>query len=103
MLSCWYEPGDPEGKKPVVQPWDGLMSRADIVTLYGEISGRDMSDMPWYFCLACYKLACILEGSYARSKSGQTSVETGDFLRQYALWLLKKSRQIIATGSVSAE
>jgi aminoglycoside phosphotransferase (APT) family kinase protein len=102
MLSSWCEPGDPEGKSPVIRPWDGFMSRAEIVSLYGEISGRDMSDMPWYFCLACFKLACILEGSYARSKSGQIAAETGLHLHRYALWLLSKARQIIATGSISA-
>jgi len=102
MLSSWCEPGDPEGKTPVIQPWDGFLTRAEIVALYGEISGRDMSDMPWYFCLACYKLACILEGSYARSKAGQAPVATGESLHRYALWLLAKARQIIATGSVSA-
>lgn len=44
ILSSWYEDGDPEGKSPMVRPWDGFLSRAGLVELYGELSGRDMRD-----------------------------------------------------------
>ena len=98
MLTSWCEPGDPEGKSPVVSPWEGFMNRRGLVDLYGELSGRDMTQMPWFFCLACYKLACILEGTYARSMAGQAPVETGQKLHGYALWLMKKARQIMASG-----
>lgn len=103
MLTSWCESGDPDGKSPVVQPWDGFMTRGELVKLYGELSGRDMTQMPWYFCLACYKLACILEGSYARSLAGQAPVETGKSLHQYALWLLAKAGQIMAGGGMAGD
>ena len=54
--------------------------------------------MSWYFVLACYKLACLLEGTYARSKSGQASIEMGIFLHNYALWLMAKARQLVAAA-----
>ena len=59
------DPGDPEGKQPVVTPWDGFLTRGELASLYGELTGRDMSSMPWFATLACYKLACLLEGSPA--------------------------------------
>lgn len=95
MLSSWYEETDPE-KAPMVQPWDGFMTRAELVALYGELTGRDMSDMPWYFALACYKLACILEGTYARAMGGKAAMEMGLRLHDYSTWLFTKAKQITA-------
>ena len=96
VLTSWWEQGDPEGKKPLVQPWDSFLSRAELVRLYGEISGRDMGEMPWFFALACYKLACLLEGTYARSRQGQVPENVGQGVHGYALWLMAKANQIIA-------
>jgi aminoglycoside phosphotransferase (APT) family kinase protein len=96
VLSSWWEEGDPEGKSPMVRPWEDFMSRAELVRRYGEISGRDVSAMPWFFALACYKLACILEGTYARSKAGQVPAAVGEKVHAYAVWLTAKAKQIIA-------
>jgi aminoglycoside phosphotransferase (APT) family kinase protein len=96
ILTSWWEQGDPDGKRPLLQPWENFLTRADLVRLYGEISGRDMHDTPWFFALACYKLACLLEGTYARSKQGQVPENIGQSVHVYALWLMNKARQIIA-------
>ncbi len=96
ILTSWWEEGDPEGKKPLVQPWRDFLSRADLVALYGRISGRDTSAVPWFFTLGCYKLACLLEGTYARSRQGQIPAHVGQSVHAYALWLMSKARQIIA-------
>ena len=91
ILSSWWEEGDPEGKNPLVKPWDGFLSRAELVRRYGEISGRNMDAMPWFFTLACYKLACLLEGTYARSKAGQVPADVGASVHAYAVWLMNKA------------
>lgn len=97
ILTSWTEPGDPDtGRKPAAEPWDSFVSRAELIKLYGEISGRDMRDMPWFFVLACFKLACLLEGTYARACAGKAPVEMGNFLHSYALWLMEKARQLTA-------
>ncbi|MFT3929336.1 MAG: phosphotransferase family protein [Spongiibacteraceae bacterium] len=96
ILTSWWEHGDPDGKRPLVQPWENFLSRDELVRLYGDVSGRDMNDMPWFFALACYKLACLLEGTYARSKQGQVPENIGQSVHAYALWLMNKARQIIA-------
>lgn len=102
VLTSWREPGDPEvggaGSKPVVEPWSGFMSRAELISLYGELSGRDMGAMPWFFVLACYKLACLLEGTYARSLIGKAPREMGAYLHDYATWLMAKADQLIAAA-----
>jgi aminoglycoside phosphotransferase (APT) family kinase protein len=97
VLGSWWENGDPEGKRPLVTPWDDFMSRAELARLYGEITGRRMDDLPWYFALACYKLACLLEGTYARSKAGQSPAQIGEKIRAYAIWQMRKAMQIISS------
>ena len=98
VLTSWWEDGD--AKAPMVHPWDGFMTRKELVKLYGELSGRDLSAMPWYFVLGCYKLGCILEGSYARSKAGQTSEEMGQRMRAYVIYLFTKAMQVIRTEAI---
>lgn len=96
ILASWWEQGDPEGKRPLVQPWEGFLSRAELVRLYGELSGRDLSVAPWFFALACLKLACLLEGTYARSKQGQVPANVGQHVHAYAIWLMNKAQQLVA-------
>lgn len=96
ILSSWWEAGDPAGKSPMVTPWDGFPSRAELVALYGELTGLDMAPMPWFFALACYKLACLLEGTYAASKAGKVPANVGEQVHAYSTWLMAKGRQIIA-------
>ena len=94
-LARWVEPGDPEGIPPFLDPWDGFPSRADLIHLYGEMTGRDMAAIGWYQTLACYKMACIFEGSYARALAGQAPMETGERLHNTSIWLFKKAYQLL--------
>ncbi|MET0240724.1 MAG: phosphotransferase family protein [Sphingobium sp.] len=94
VLSSWWEEGDPEGKEPMVRPWDGFLSRAELIDLYGALSGRDMACIPWYSTLACYKLACLLEGTTAAWKAGKVPEKVGQSVHGYATWLMNKARSI---------
>ena len=96
ILGSWWEPGDPEGKRPLVTPWSDFLARAELTRLYGERTGRSMDELPWYFTLACYKLACLLEGTYARMKGGQSPAHIGEQIRAYAIWQMRKAMQLIA-------
>jgi aminoglycoside phosphotransferase (APT) family kinase protein len=96
VLTSWTEDGDPPGRKPLVQPWQDFLPRAELVRLYGEITGRDMAEMDWFFALACYKLACLLEGTVAASKTGKAPAAVGEHVHGYASWLTTKARQLVA-------
>jgi aminoglycoside phosphotransferase (APT) family kinase protein len=101
ILTSWGEPHDPPGHELQVQPWQGFPSRAELVKQYGELTGRDMAVMPWYFVLACYKLGVILEGSWARALSGQASMDMGRRLHDTSLWLFAKAEQLVTDGGGS--
>ena len=49
---------------------DGFLDRADLAARYAEVSGRDLTQLPFYVSFAYWKLACILEGVYARYLGG---------------------------------
>jgi aminoglycoside phosphotransferase (APT) family kinase protein len=48
----------------------GFPDRADVLDAYAEVSGRDLSGIDFYVAFAYWKLACILEGVYARYRAG---------------------------------
>ncbi|MGH9134796.1 MAG: phosphotransferase family protein [Ilumatobacteraceae bacterium] len=48
----------------------GFWPRARIAERYAEVSGRDLSNLDFYVAFAYWKLACILEGVYARYLGG---------------------------------
>ncbi|MBA2441349.1 MAG: phosphotransferase family protein [Rubrobacter sp.] len=77
-LSYWVEPGDPEELKevlPTVTYTPGFMTRRELMDLYAEKSGRDLSEMHFYLTFAYFKLAVILQQIYARYVKGQTQDE----------------------------
>lgn len=69
LLARWTDPGE----EPVLQAQAGgtehYPTRAQLAARYAERSGRDLSALPYYECLALFKLAIILEGTYARKSA----------------------------------
>jgi aminoglycoside phosphotransferase (APT) family kinase protein len=57
----------------------GMRRRADIVERYAAVSGRDVSALPFYAAFGYWKLACILQGVYARYLGGAGGGDTAGF------------------------
>jgi aminoglycoside phosphotransferase (APT) family kinase protein len=49
-----------------------------LVELYGDATGRDLSQIDYYRCFNHWKTICILQGVYARYLHGQKSTEGVD-------------------------
>jgi aminoglycoside phosphotransferase (APT) family kinase protein len=49
---------------------EGFVDRAALTSRYASLTGRDISHLPFYVSFAYWKLACILEGVYARYLGG---------------------------------
>jgi aminoglycoside phosphotransferase (APT) family kinase protein len=49
---------------------EGFQSRDEVVASYAELSGRDLSEIDFYVAFGFWKLACIVEGVYARYVGG---------------------------------
>jgi len=95
ILTAWREKDDPPGSDPYVRPWDGMPSRAELVDHYAAATGRDTRDFRWFQILACFRLAALLEGNWARALDGKMDRALGEGLHTYAAWLWAKAEQEI--------
>ncbi len=67
----WTGPGDEPsawGGRATAAP--GFWDRQQVADRYGEVSGRDVSQLGFYIAFGYWKLACIVEGVYARYLGG---------------------------------
>jgi aminoglycoside phosphotransferase (APT) family kinase protein len=75
MLSFWRTAEDPSRPIPDEQTVTGLpgfQPRDELLARYQSRSGRQVGDLVLYMALATWKLAILLEGSYARHLAGLT-------------------------------
>ena len=76
MVSFWREKQDLDhdafADLGAVTTLPGFGSRRRLVDRYVDRTGRDASALDWYVVLAIWKLAILLEGSYARHLAGMT-------------------------------
>jgi aminoglycoside phosphotransferase (APT) family kinase protein len=61
----------------------GFMNRSELAERYAQVSGRDISNLPFYVSFAFWKLACILEGVYARYLGGALGARSEEELEPF--------------------
>jgi aminoglycoside phosphotransferase (APT) family kinase protein len=67
----WADPGDPTySGLPSPTSAEGFPTKAELLERYSDASGRDLSDIGYYVAFGYWKLACIIEGVYARYVAG---------------------------------
>jgi aminoglycoside phosphotransferase (APT) family kinase protein len=73
LLARWTE----RGEEPIIDVQAGgtvgYPSRAEMASRYAERTGRDLGALAYYEVLALFKLAVILEGTYARQRAAGVS------------------------------
>jgi aminoglycoside phosphotransferase (APT) family kinase protein len=80
-MQYWADPGDTMSflnDPPTLEP---VFVRSDeVIRRYGERSGVDLGDLPYYKVFSWWKQACIVEGVYARRLAGATggAKQSGD-------------------------
>jgi aminoglycoside phosphotransferase (APT) family kinase protein len=80
LMVYWSESGDrsPTLGAPTAAP--GMRSRQELLDRYAAASGRDLSNIDYYVAFGYWKLACIVEGVYARYIGGSMGTrDTSDF------------------------
>ena len=71
LMVYWTGPNDDASAwSNSVNTAPGFLNRADLAQRYAEKSGRDISQLEFYVAFAYWKLACIIEGVYARYIGG---------------------------------
>ncbi len=72
VVGLWIEPGETAtlaGASPFPATAD-VPTRKELIARYGEQTGADLTNLAFYCVLGLFKLACVMEGSYARVKAG---------------------------------
>jgi aminoglycoside phosphotransferase (APT) family kinase protein len=99
LMVYWSEPGE-ETPALLVAPTTlpGFATRAEMRDRYLARSGRDLSDLDFYVAFGYWKLACILEGVFARYASGASGGDRSDFrgLADQVTTLAKSAAEVAA-------
>jgi aminoglycoside phosphotransferase (APT) family kinase protein len=94
LLVYWPEPGERSalGASPTTAP--GFITRDEVKARYAKASGRDVTEVEFYIAFAYWKLACILEGVYARYVGGAMGDDGFDFsgYTDSIAWLAQQAR-----------
>ena len=83
-LNAWAERGDPAAaRSDAPTALAGFSSRDDLVAMYADHTGADLSNLAFYRSFNSLKTACIIHGVYARYRRGQKSAEGVDIEALY--------------------
>ena len=79
LLCYWSEPGDTTtallGAAPTTAP--GFATRDQVLNAYARHTSLDVSHVAYYQAFGYWKLACILQGVFARYRAGATAGDQG--------------------------
>lgn len=72
LIALWNDPGEdaPMVANAALAGLDGVPTRDELAERYASSTGRDLEHLPFYCVLGLFKLACVMEGSYARFRAG---------------------------------
>ncbi|MGQ0823591.1 MAG: phosphotransferase family protein [Actinomycetota bacterium] len=70
LVGLWVEPGDAGVLAGMSPLGPAAPTRAELLERYANVSGRDLGHIAFYCVLGLFKLACVMEGSYARFRAG---------------------------------
>ena len=77
---------------------DHLPAVPALVGRYAERSGRDVANIGWYDVFSRWKLAIVLEGSYAKFVRGQSDKPVHEYFGRQADLLLADASALIERG-----
>jgi aminoglycoside phosphotransferase (APT) family kinase protein len=78
---------------------DRLPSVAELVARYSDCTGRDVSRIDWYDVFSRWKLAIVLEGSYAKFLRGESKKQVHELFGRQADALLDSALALVETSS----
>lgn len=96
ILVCWPDDPDPINAGSELAALGGLPSRGEIIDAYRAAGGRATDRLDWYIALACFKLAIVIEGTYARYLAGLADRDAGERLHDNAANLIQLGRRVAA-------
>jgi aminoglycoside phosphotransferase (APT) family kinase protein len=80
---------------------DHLPDRRALIERYTEASGRDTTSIGWYDVFARWKLAVVLEGSYAKFLHGRSNKPIHEHFGAQADLLLASATTLVDRGEAT--
>jgi aminoglycoside phosphotransferase (APT) family kinase protein len=102
-LGYWTDPDEPEGMTTsscFISRMPGAVSRKEFARIYSEHSGRDVSNMNYYYVFALIKLAVVLQQIYFRYHEGLTKDERFAPLKFAVPMLAERANMCIEQGDI---
>jgi len=99
LLCYWSERSDPTaallGAAPTTA--EGFATRQQVLSSYASYSDLDLSEVNYYQAFGYWKLACILQGVYARYRAGATAGDQGsvDEFPEHIAMLAQTARETL--------
>jgi aminoglycoside phosphotransferase (APT) family kinase protein len=99
LLCYWSEAGDQTaallGAAPTTA--EGFATRDQVLAAYARHSSLDVSQVAYYQAFGYWKLACILQGVFARYRAGATAGDQGsvDEFPQHIAMLAETAKRIL--------
>lgn len=82
----------------------GFPTRDELTARYADKSGRDLADLDYYTAFGHWRLACIIEGVYARYAAGAMGadgVKGAELFGAQTLHRAELARQILTKGATT--
>ncbi len=102
-LGYWVEAADPMLMKAMrFGPTDlqGSFTRMEVVARYEEKTGRTVTNLPFYFTFALFKLAVVAQQLYRRYADGLTKEPRYALMIEGVKGLSRAATHVIATGRI---
>jgi len=101
LMVYWTEPEDDAalvGLTPTTAP--GFATKAELRARYAEASGRDLEHLDYYVAFGYWKLACIVQGVYARYAGGAAAGDRSsvDGFAHSVVTLAEMAMRTLGTG-----
>jgi aminoglycoside phosphotransferase (APT) family kinase protein len=102
LLVYWGRSGDDAVNRPDSESAPGFPTTDEVVTRYGEVSGRSVDHLDFYVVFALYKLAIIIEGIAARYRMGKTVGEGFEAMGAIVQSLVDRALEVAKESSIPA-
>jgi len=99
LMVYWAEPSDPTASLLGVAPTTakGFASRDQVLKAYASHSSLDLSHVAYYQAFGYWKLACIMQGVFARYSAGAAGGDQGSVMEypQHILMLAQSAKMTL--------
>ena len=101
VLMGWPDP-DEDRSQALYFDYTGMQSRADLMERYAKRSGLALDAIDYYVVLARFKMACVLEGGYARYVQGGADNPKMASFGQVVLDMARRAEELARTSQLAA-